>query len=71
MYVCVHAKSLVFATLWTVACQPPLSLGFSKKDYCIGLPCPPSGIYMLLQLCLTLCEPMDCNPPDSLGNGIL
>ena len=30
-------------TLWTVACQAPLSMGFSKKEYCSGLPCPPPG----------------------------
>ena len=27
--------------LWTVACQAPLSLGFSKQEYWSGLPCPP------------------------------
>ena len=30
-----------FATLWTVACQAPLSIGFSRQEYCSGLPCPP------------------------------
>ena len=25
----------------------------------------------LLQLCLTLCDPMDCSPPDSSVHGIL
>ena len=29
------------ATLWTIACQAPLSLGFSKQEYWSGLPCPP------------------------------
>ena len=28
-----------FATLWTLACQDPLSMGFSRQDYCNGLPC--------------------------------
>ena len=38
------AKScLTLATLWTVACQPPLSLGFSKQEYCSGLPFPSPG----------------------------
>ena len=32
----------VFATLWTVALQVPLSMGFSKQ-YWSGLPCPPPG----------------------------
>ena len=28
-------------TLWTVVCQAPLSLGFSRRQYWSGLPCPP------------------------------
>ena len=31
------------ATPWTVACQAPLSIGFSRQDYWSGLPFPPSG----------------------------
>ena len=31
------------ATLWTVACQVSLSMGFSRKEYWSGLPCPPPG----------------------------
>ena len=31
------------ATLWTVACQAPLSMGFSRRDYWRGLPCTPPG----------------------------
>ena len=27
-------------TLWTVACQAPLSMGFSRHEYWSGLPCP-------------------------------
>ena len=30
-------------TLWTVACQPPLSMGFSRQEYWSGLPCLHSG----------------------------
>ena len=33
----------LFATLWTVACQAPLSMGFSRQEYWSGLPCPPPG----------------------------
>ena len=33
----------LFATLWTVACQGPLSMGFSRQEYWSGLPCPPPG----------------------------
>ena len=29
----------LFVTLWTVACQGPLSLGFSRQEYWSGLPC--------------------------------
>ena len=31
------------ATLWTVAHQAPLSMGFSRQEYWGGLPCPPPG----------------------------
>ena len=30
-----------FVTPWTVACQSPLSMGFSGQEYWSGLPCPP------------------------------
>ena len=33
----------LFATLWTVACQAPLSLGFSRQEYWSGLPCSSPG----------------------------
>ena len=32
-----------FATLWTVAHQAPLSMGFSKQEYWSGLPFPSLG----------------------------
>ena len=42
-----HAKSLqsvrLSATLWTVAHQAPLSMGFSRQEYQSGLPYPPPG----------------------------
>ena len=31
------------ATLWTIACQDLLSMGFSKQEYWSGLPFPPPG----------------------------
>ena len=31
------------ATLWTVARQAPQSIGFSRQEYCSGLPFPPPG----------------------------
>ena len=33
----------LFMTLWTVACQAPLSMGFPRQEYWSGLPFPSSG----------------------------
>ena len=33
----------LFATLWSVAHQPILSMEFSRQEYWSGLPCPPPG----------------------------
>ena len=33
----------LFVTLWTVACQNPLSMGFFRQEYWRGFPCPPPG----------------------------
>ena len=33
----------LFVTLWTVACQEPLSMGFSRQEYWSRLPFPPPG----------------------------
>ena len=33
----------ILATLWTVACQAPLSMGFSRQEYWSGLPFPSPG----------------------------
>ena len=33
----------LFETPWTVACQAPLSMGFSRQEYWSGLPCPLPG----------------------------
>ena len=40
---CVQPFSRVclFATPWTVACQAPLSMGFSQQEYWSELPFPP------------------------------
>ena len=32
-----------FTTLWTVACQPPLSMGFPRQEHWSGLLFPPPG----------------------------
>ena len=33
----------LFVNPWTAACQGPLSMGFSRKEYWSGLPCTPPG----------------------------
>ena len=33
----------LFVILWTVACQAPLSMGFSRQEYWSALPSPPAG----------------------------
>ena len=38
---CCFSRVWLFATLWTVARQAPLSMGFSRQEYWSGLPCPP------------------------------
>ena len=41
--VCVLSRVLLFATLWTAACQAPLSVGFPRQEHWSGLPHPPPG----------------------------
>ena len=49
MYVCVcvllnrFTRVRLFVTLWTVACQAPLSMELSRQEYWSGLLCPPPG----------------------------
>ena len=47
-----------FATPWTVACQAPLSMGFSRQEYWNGLPFPSPGIFLTqgMNLCLLHCR---------------
>ena len=33
----------LFVTLWTAACQAPLSMEFSREEYWSGVPCPPAA----------------------------
>ena len=42
---CLHACSVAqsHVILWTVSCQVPLSVGFSRQEYCSGLPFSLSG----------------------------
>ena len=46
MHACVlshFGRVPLFATLWTIACQAPLSVGFSREEYWSGSRCPPPG----------------------------
>ena len=46
MHVCMLSRCScvqLFATIWTVARQAPLLVGFSRQEYWSGLPCPPPG----------------------------
>ena len=50
---CMYARMLshlshvwLFVTLWTVAHQAPLSMGFSRQNYWSELPCPRQGIFL-------------------------
>ena len=39
----VTKSCLTLATPWTIACQAPLSMGFSRQEYWNGLPFPSPG----------------------------
>ena len=56
MFVCTVLSLQLFLTLWTVACQAPLSLGFSRQEYW-------SGCHALLQRIFLA---QGWNPPLSL-----
>ena len=43
MNVLSHSVVSDSAIIWTVACQAPVSMGFSRKEYWSGLPLPPPG----------------------------
>ena len=46
LYIYVYRKScLTLATPWSVACQAPLSVGFSRQEYWDGLPFLLRGIF--------------------------
>ena len=38
---CGHTQLSLSVTLWTVAYQAPLSMGFFRQEYWSWLPCPP------------------------------
>ena len=44
----VSEACLTLATQWTVACQAPLCMGFSRQEYWSGLPFPSPFIYSII-----------------------
>ena len=52
------SRVLLFATLWTVSCQVPLSMGFSRQEYWSY-----TQFSSVAQSCPTLCNPVDCSTP--------
>ena len=59
------------ATPQTAAHQAPPSLGFSRQEHWSGLPFPsPMRESEVTQLCLTLCDPVDCSLLGSSVHGI-
>ena len=40
---CSLSRVQLFAIPWTVAHQTPLTMGFSRQEYCSGLPCSSPG----------------------------
>ena len=70
----------LFAIPWTVSYQGPPSMGFSRQEYWSGVPSPSesnityhaaAAAAKSLQLCPTLCDPIDGSPPGSFVPGIL
>ena len=51
-----------FSTLWTVACQASVSMGFSRLEYCSGLPFPLPGDLPNLRI-----EPVSLTSPALAG----
>ena len=56
---CMHAQLLscvqLFVTPWTVACQAPLSMEFSRQEYWRGCHFLPQGIFLTQGANLCLC----------------
>ena len=70
----VKVKSL--SRVWLLATprtQAPPSMGFSRQECWSGLPLPSpaAAAAKSLQLCPTLCDPMDCSLPGFSFHGIL
>ena len=69
-YLCTNVLSCfshvqLFTTLWTIAHQAPLSMGFSRQEHRSGLPCHPPG-----DLPNPETEPMSLMSPAFVGNSL-
>ena len=56
MHVCMlspFSSVRLFVTLWTVACQASLFMGFSRQEYWSGLPCPLPGSWPGDRTCIS------------------
>ena len=73
LFACSCCCVQLFATLWTVAHQASLSMGYFRQEYWSGLPFPFDGAVtvMSFQSCPTLCDPIDGSPQGSPVPGIL
>ena len=72
---CLLSHVQLFVTLWAVAFQAPLSMGFSRQDHGVGchslLQCMKvKSESEVAQWCPTLRDPMDCSLPGSSIHGI-
>ena len=67
-----HQVFVVSVWSWTseIGCQQShLPLKFLGRHSVFASP-PAACCYLVIQSCLTLCDPMDCHPPDSSVHGI-
>ena len=65
MLIC-FSRVQLFVTPWTVAHQPSLSMGFSRREYWSGLLCPPPG-----DLLHPVIEPVSPVAPESQADSLL
>ena len=71
LVVCSFSRVQLSATLWAMACQSPLSMGFSRQEYWSGgMTAAAASAAKLLQSCPTLCDPMGHGLPCSSVHGI-
>ena len=64
-YVCMLScfnRVQLFVIIWTIVCQVPLAMEFSRQEYWNGFPCPPPG-----DLPNPGIEPMCLKPPALAG----